>query len=37
MALLYQINPERIDAALEPLELRDLLAVLTADADYLVY
>jgi hypothetical protein len=37
MALLYQIDPERIDDALEPLELQPLLRVLTADADYLVY
>jgi hypothetical protein len=37
MALLYQIDPERIDDALEPLELQPLLQVLTADADYLVY
>ena len=37
MALLYQIDPEQIDDALEPLELQALLKVLTADADYLVY
>jgi len=37
MALLYQIDPEQIDDALEPLELQPLLQVLTADADYLVY
>ncbi|MGH6894944.1 MAG: hypothetical protein ACREJ5_00115 [Geminicoccaceae bacterium] len=37
MALLYQIDPQRIDDALEPLELQALLQVLTADADYLVY
>jgi hypothetical protein len=37
MALLYQIDPEQIDHALEPLELQALLQVLTADADYLVY
>jgi hypothetical protein len=37
MALLYQIDPERIDGALAPLELEALLAVLTAEADYLVY
>ena len=37
MALLYEIDPEQIDNALEPLELQALLQVLTADADYLVY
>jgi hypothetical protein len=37
LALLYEIDPERIDDALEPLELEPLLQVLTADADYLVY
>lgn len=37
MALPYQIDPEQIDDALEPLELQALLKVLTADADYLVY
>ena len=37
MALLYQIDPERIDDALELLELQALLQVLTADADYLVF
>ena len=37
MALLYRIDPERIDDVLEPLELQSLLQVLTADADYLVY
>jgi hypothetical protein len=31
------MDPERVDNALEPLELRPLLQVLTADADYLVY
>jgi hypothetical protein len=32
-----QIDPERINDVLEPLELQSLLQVLTADADYLVY
>ena len=37
MALLYQIDPEQIDDALELLDLQPLLEILTADADYLVY
>lgn len=37
MALLYQIPPERIDGALTPLGLKELLAVLGAPGTYLVY
>jgi len=37
MALLYQIDPEDIDPALTPLELRDMVDLLSKPAVYLVY
>jgi len=37
MALLYQIPPEQMDTALEPLELKDLLRTLETEGMYLVY
>ncbi len=37
MALLHEIRPSDIDDALEPISLKEMLDVLTADGDYLVY
>lgn len=37
MALLYQIDPEDIDPALTPLELKDMVDLLSKPAVYLVY
>lgn len=37
MISLYNIKPEQIDEAVEPLDLRELLKVLTTDGNYLVY
>lgn len=37
MALLYNIAPERMDNALKPVALKELLEVLHTDGDYLVY
>ena len=37
MALLYRIEPERVDPALSPVGLKELLKVLETPGDYLVY
>ena len=35
--MLYNIDPESMDSALESLGLKELLEVLHTDGDYLVY
>jgi hypothetical protein len=37
MAVLYQIEPKQIDENVSPLAIKDLVKVLTAPGDYLVY